>query len=105
MTDLEHDDDLAPRSVIDKQTFGRRLRALRVLQGFDRASDFTAVLRARYGVEVTDRTLYAIERGEQMAHLDFVLACVAILAPPQDYFAPAIRPDVVKALYTPGSIL
>lgn len=94
----ELDDDLAPHSVVDLKTFGRRLRALRVLRGFDRASDFTAVLRSRYGVESHDRTLYAIERGEQMPGLDFVLACVAILHPPIHYFGPAIRDDVWESL-------
>jgi DNA-binding XRE family transcriptional regulator len=97
----ELDDDLAPHSVVDMKTFGRRLRALRVLRGFDRASDFTAVLRSRYGVEASDRTLYAIERGEQMPGIDFALACVAILHPPRRYFFPAFREDVVEALESP----
>lgn len=97
----ERDDDLSPREVVDRRTFGRRLRALRVLHGFDRASDFTSVMRSRYGVDVSDRSLYAIERGEQMPCLDFTLAAVAILQPPLNYFAPAIRRDVFEALMNP----
>lgn len=94
----EVDDELAPQSVVDLRTLGRRLRALRVLQGFDRASDFTTIMRSRYGVEITDRTLYAIERGEQMPHLDFMLGMIAILHPPVRYFGPAIRDDVMEAM-------
>ena len=94
----EGSESLSPHNIIDKVVFGRRLRAQRVLQGFDRVSDMVGILRSQYGVDVSDRTVYAIERGEQMPHLDFVLACVAILRPPLHYFAPAIRPDVIKAL-------
>lgn len=95
------DDGLGPNTVLDLAMFGRRLRALRVLQGFDRAADFTAVLRSRYGVDVQERTVYAIERGEQHPNLAFVLACVAILHPPLNWFAPAIRDDVYEALMSP----
>jgi transcriptional regulator with XRE-family HTH domain len=95
------DEELAPRHVVDTRTWGRRLRALRVLHGYDRASDFSAILRSKYGVECSDRTLYAIERGEQMPGIDFALACVAILHPPPRYFYPAFREDVVEALDSP----
>lgn len=95
---VDDEDALAPPSVVDASTFGRRLRALRVLHGFDRATDFVTVLRGRYGIDISDRTLYAIERGEQMPQLDFTLACVAILTPPLNYFQPCIRADVWKAL-------
>jgi transcriptional regulator with XRE-family HTH domain len=99
------DDDLGPQSVLDLATFGRRLRALRVLAGYDRASDFTAVLRSRYGVDVHDRTLYAIERGEQSPTMAFVLACVGALRPPLNWFAPAIRKDVLETLMNPEAQL
>lgn len=89
---------LLPQSIVDLVIFGRRLRALRVLNGFDRVSDFANILRGRYGVDVSDRTVYAIERGEQMPHLDFVIASVAILEAPHDYFLPAYRTDVAEML-------
>jgi len=90
--------DLSPNNIIDVVVFGRRLRAQRVLEGFDRVGQLTHILRSRYGIDVSDRTIYAIERGEQMPHLDFVLAVVAALNCPLHYFKPAIRHDVWKAV-------
>lgn len=70
---VEHAEDyLSPHNIIDKVVFGRRLRALRVLEGYDRATDFVNLLRSRYGVDVSDRTVYAIERGEQMPPLSAI---------------------------------
>ena len=90
--------ELAPNTVIDLQQFGRRLRALRIMAGYDRASDFVTVLRSRYGIDCHDRTVYAIERGEQMPGLDFTMACFAILTPDPGFFAPALRPDIKTVL-------
>lgn len=90
--------DLAPHNIIDLVSFGRRLRAQRVLQGFDRVQQLTSILRSRYGVDVSDRTVYAIERGEQMPHWDFVVGVIAALECPFMYFAPAIRHDVWEIL-------
>lgn len=78
--------------------FGRYLRNLRKREGFDDAETFIEALRERVGVIVTKRTVYAIERGEQMARLDFYLATLAILKPGKGYFYPAIRPDIVDLL-------
>jgi hypothetical protein len=86
--------DLSPHNIVDTVMFGRRLRAQRVLQGFDRVGQLTHILRSRYGIDVSDRTIYAIERGEQMPHLDFVLGVVVALECPVHYFAPAMRHDV-----------
>lgn len=89
---------LSPNNIVDLVIFGRRLRALRVLNGFDRVRDMVSILRSKYGVDVSDRTVYAIERGEQMPHIDFILAVSAILEPPNDYFTPAYRSDVTEML-------
>lgn len=89
---------MRPRNIIDKVVFGRYLRALRGRAGFERAAEFTAVLRNQYGVSVTDRTVYAIERGEQMPRLDFFFAVICALDAERDYFSPAIRSDVVEKL-------
>lgn len=102
-TDLDNLElDLSPHNIVDTVAFGRRLRAQRVLQGFDRVGQLTHVLRSRYGIDVSDRTIYAIERGEQMPHLDFVLGVVAALECPLHYFAPAIRHDVWQVLVGAG---
>lgn len=96
--DDDRERDLAPNNIVDRVVFGRRLRAQRIIQGYDRVGQLTHVLRARFGIDVSDRTIYAIERGEQMPHLDFVLGVIAALDCPRGYFNPAIRADVVEVL-------
>lgn len=94
--------DLSPQNIVDTVAFGRRLRAQRVLMGFDRVQQLTHIMRSNYGIDVSDRTIYAIERGEQMPHLDFVLGVVAALHTPLHYFKPAIRHDIWEALVSAG---
>lgn len=103
MHEDEPDEALAPANIVDKVVFGRRLRAARVMHGYDRMADFAADIRRRYGVEVSDRTVYAIERGEQMPHLDFFIAAMAALQTPYNYFWPAIRREVVDELRQLGT--
>jgi len=98
----DFDTPMQPQNIVDKVAFGRRLRAQRILAGFDRATEFTTLLRSQYGVDVSDRTVYAIERGEQMPHIDFLFAATVALQVPQDYFMPAIRSDVAAKLQRGG---
>ncbi len=84
---------MTPLNVVDTVLFGRRLRSLRILRGFDRVSDFTVLLRTRYGISISDRSAYAIERGEQMPGLDFYIAVACALEADRDYFSPAFRAD------------
>jgi transcriptional regulator with XRE-family HTH domain len=86
--------DLAPQNIVDTVVFGRRLRAQRVLMGFDRVQQLTHILRSRYGIDVSDRTVYAIERGEQMPHVDFFLGACAALGVHPSYFTPALKSDL-----------
>lgn len=86
---------LRPNSIMDKVIFGRRLRALRIVEGYDRAEDFCNLLNSRFGIDISPRSLYAIERGEQMPHFDLVIASIVALKPTPDYFAPAFRADAV----------
>ena len=92
------DTPMRPQNIVDMVTFGRHLRSLRILRGFDRATEFTALLIQNYGVDISDRTVYAIERGEQMPRLDFYFAVTCALMAERDYFSPAIRADVVRKL-------
>jgi transcriptional regulator with XRE-family HTH domain len=82
--------------------FGRYLRSLRMRQGFETGRAFVEVLRRDYGVDISERTLYAVERGEQMPRLDFVIAAIAALDADLAYFYPAIRSDVVGRLKENG---
>lgn len=93
-----HDENeaLTPANIVDKVVFGRRLRALRIMSGYDRVTDFSSALRSRYGVDVSDRTVYAIERGEQMCHIDFKLAVMHLCEARWDWFHPAYRSDIAE---------
>ena len=97
----EHVERTKPQNIVDPVIFGRRLRAQRILQGFDRMSDFTEKLRRQYGVEVSDRTVYAIERGEQLPHIDFYVAAVCALKVDRGYFLAAIRGDCATYMEGP----
>ena len=88
----------SPANIMDTAVFGRYLRSLRTRQGFETGREFVDLLRSKYGVDASDRTLYAIERGEQMPRLDFVVAALAALDADLAYFYPAVRSDVVKRL-------
>ena len=87
-----------PRSVVDPVQWGRLLRALRIMRGYDRLTDLARVLRTNYGVEVSDRSLYAVERGEQMPHLDLVVAAADALRAPRGWWDDALRADIVANL-------
>ena len=92
----------SPANIIDMAVFGRYLRSLRMRQGFETGRAFVEVLRRDYGVDISERTLYAMERGEQMPRLDFVIAALAALDTDLAYFYPAIRSDVVGSLKENG---
>ena len=92
----------SPATIIDMAVFGRYLRSLRMRQGFETGRAFVEVLRRDYGVDISERTLYAIERGEQMPRLDFVIAAIAALDADLAYFYPAVRSDVVGRLRENG---
>lgn len=94
----EEHEGLAPHRILDAIVFGRRLRALRILNGYDRATDFVAVLRSQYGVDMSERSLYAVERGEQSPSLELFFATVTMLKPEVAFFAPAFREDVMTTL-------
>lgn len=98
LSDEEDLEGVNAPGILDWAVWGRRLRALRVLRGFDRVSDFATAVRAQYGVHVTARTVYAIERGEQPPHFDLVLAIFAMLEPEPGYFFAAYRDDVAMRL-------
>lgn len=96
------DPGTSPATIIDMAVFGRYLRSLRMRQGFETGRDFVEVLRRDYAVDISERTLYAMERGEQMPRLDFVIAALAALDIDLAYFYPAVRGDVVNRLKENG---
>lgn len=84
--------------LIDPVVLGKHVRAARVLAGHENIASVTARIRDELGVSVSDRTLYAIERGEQLPAWELVVALVLILEPPGGarFFWPSIAPIHVQ---------
>jgi DNA-binding XRE family transcriptional regulator len=90
---------LSPSVVLGN--LGRRLRGARVIAGFDRMTDFASAIENACGVSISARTLYAIERGEQMPSLEHAICILSVLPPveQQALLQSAVRPDVLDRLW------
>lgn len=85
-------------ALLDPAALGRAVRAARVLAGHENIASVTARMRDELGVSVSDRTLYAIERGEQLPSWELVIALILVLEPPGGarFFWSAIRQEHVR---------
>lgn len=90
-------DVMGPDNILDTVVYGRLLRSLRTFH-YDRATDFLSTLKMRYGIRISERSYYAIERGEQMCPLDLYIAILVELEAANDYFLPAMRNDVARKI-------
>lgn len=90
-------DVMVPDNILDTVVFGRLLRSIRTFH-YDRATDFLSTIKVRYGIRISERSYYAIERGEQMCPLDLYEAILVELDIAPGYFLPAMRSDVAKKL-------
>ena len=88
---------------VDEQAFGRGLRAARIANGFDRMTDLAGALGDRFGCVVSARSLYAVERGEQLPSLDVALCLAAVLGRElsEALLLPSVRADVARSLAPP----
>lgn len=86
--------------IVDRAQMGRLFRASRIVAGFDNVEAAAQAMTERTGMKISARTLYALERGEQMFSLDVVLAAAMTYGPPQGFafFRGALRPDIIAAL-------
>jgi len=86
---------------------GRRLRAARTIAGYDRMTDLASAIEEISGMGISARTLYAIERGEQMPHFEQMVCILAALPSDEQrlFVEPAIREDIRERLWftTPGA--
>jgi len=84
--------------IIDLATFGRRLRAARILAGFDTVAPALEHIRQSTGLPMTERTLGALERGDQMPTLEQFVAVQFAFRPPggAPYWWTCLRPDIAK---------
>lgn len=92
----------AGEALIDAALVGRRLRGARITAGFDRVQDAVEAVQ-QLGVVCSSRTLYAIERGEQLPALDVLAGLLMTYNPPAQlgFFFPAFRADLVAFLTRP----
>lgn len=82
--------------IFDRETYGRLVRAARIIAGFDRVEDAAVAIRDTVGFEVSTRSLYAIERGEQEPSIHQYIAIAMTFRPPGGpaYWDTALREDV-----------
>lgn len=83
--------------IVHLPLLGRRLRAARIAAGFDSVKDVPAVVFDKLEVHIAERTIYALERGEQMPSLSQFLALGYVYDPPggDAFFAPAFDPRIL----------
>lgn len=87
-------------SPVDLAALGRRMKAGRILAGFDRMTDFASAIEDTLGVSISARSLYAIERGEQMPSLEQITCVIAVLGESWDLINEVLRSDVKAAIQT-----
>jgi transcriptional regulator with XRE-family HTH domain len=100
MGEAETDSTTKGRAILPEE-LGRRLRAARTIAGYDRMTDFASAIGGTTGVSISARTLYAIERGEQMPSFEQMLCILATLPPTEQLLAfdSAVKADVRKRLW------
>lgn len=86
--------------LVDKLTLGRIFRAARIYAGLDSVSGAAQAIKEKTGLEVSDRTIYAVERGEQLPSIEQFMAFLITYSPPRggDFLLEAFREDVRQAL-------
>lgn len=86
------------RPLIDAEIVGRRLRGARIVAGYDRVADACKAVVSTAGISLSERTLYAIERGEQLPNWEQIVALVMTYDPPggMRYVEAALRPSALE---------
>lgn len=89
---------MPPNGLVDLRAFGRRLRSARILAGYDTVALAALAIFELTGVSISDRTFYAIERGEQMPSLEQFMAFTITFKPPYmwQYWNPAFPTLVLE---------
>lgn len=87
--------------LVNKREYGRRVRAARILAGFDSVKDAVDAIQTRTGLKVTARQLYAIERGEAPLLLDWYFAVSMAFEPPGGlrFWEPCFTPTLLELIH------
>lgn len=85
--------------LIDLAVFGRHLRAARILAGYETVHAAAHHISEVAGISLSERSLGAMERGEQMPSMEQFVAISLALKPPGGgtYWLAMLRADLVAA--------
>lgn len=91
---------MASDKLVDKEVLGRLIRAARIAAGYESVADAATAIRNNVGDGMSDRTLYAIERGEQSVTLDQFMAILMTFNAPSGpfFYFNAYRQDLQEFL-------
>lgn len=83
-------------NIIDLKEYGRLVRAARIMAGFDRVADAIAAIEEECGYRWSERSMYALERGEVMPTIVQWQSITLTYKPPlyDGFFARAFTPYV-----------
>lgn len=86
------------RAMIDLNVYGKRAKAARILAGCETVKDGADLVRRLTGIRLSDRTLYALERGMQMPTVEHYFALTVAYEPPGGlrYWEPALGDAVTE---------
>lgn len=95
---------MVDHQIFDVHAYGRLLRAARIIAGYPRVEDVPPIILERTGVEMSPRTIYALERGEQTPTVPQYMALTVTLTPPTGlaYWEPCFS-DTIRALISDRS--
>lgn len=84
--------------IIDLIELGKRVKAARVLAGYETVKAGAECLRDTLGAQISDRALYSIERGVAMPSIEQVVAIIYGFKPPgyAAFFVPCLRQDILR---------
>jgi hypothetical protein len=87
----------SPGPLVDEVRFGNLVRAARIAAGVMTTREAAAALTS-IGFNVSERSLSAIERGEQKITVALMVGACVAFRPPHGimFFAPAIRQDAMS---------
>ena len=69
-------------NIFDPCAYGRLARAARIIAGHDSVEEAVRAIQNASGLEISARTLYALERGEQTPTIPQYIVLAMTYAPP-----------------------
>lgn len=88
---------MATEYIFDRSVYGRLVRAARIIAGHDSVADASKAITEITGLTFSDRTIYALERGEQEPTVAQYMALTLAYRPPGGlvFWEAAFAPEIV----------